>query len=170
MTRGRPRILPTVELLHPRALVYMPLKARDEVLGVLALIRTEVSFDERDVETIRELAARAAVAVDNANLYRRAEQGRERLLFLAEASALLGSTLDVETTLEQLGTLFAGRIADWCAIHLVEPSGHVTLATAAHADPLRTAEAIAEVRALPVDRMPPSSVAHVLASHAARTD
>jgi PAS domain S-box-containing protein len=131
VTHGRPTIQPTVDLLQPKSLVYMPLKARGEVLGVLALIRTTVRFDERDVETVRELAARAAVAVDNANLYREAERGRERLGFLAEASALLGSTLDVDATLEQLGSLVAGRIAERCTIHLLEPSGELRLATSA---------------------------------------
>ena len=41
VTRGRPGIAPTLELLRPRALVYMPLRARDRILGVLALIRIE---------------------------------------------------------------------------------------------------------------------------------
>ena len=37
VTRGRPGIAPTLELLRPRALVYVPLRARDRILGVLAL-------------------------------------------------------------------------------------------------------------------------------------
>ncbi len=120
VTRGRPGIQPTVDLLKPRALVYMPLRARGRTLGVLALIRTTENFSFVDVETVRELAARAAVAVDNANLYRDAELGRDRLGFLAEASALLAAELDVDSTLARLAGLVAGRHADWCAIHLAD--------------------------------------------------
>ena len=44
VTRGRPGIAPTLELLRPRALVYVPLRARDRILGVLALIRISENF------------------------------------------------------------------------------------------------------------------------------
>jgi signal transduction histidine kinase/putative methionine-R-sulfoxide reductase with GAF domain len=83
VTRGRPQIQPTVDLLKPRGLVYMPLKARDRILGVLALIRTTENFSAGDVETVRELAARAAVAVDNAHLYREAEEQAQAARVLA---------------------------------------------------------------------------------------
>ncbi len=83
VTRGRPTIGPTVELLKPRSLVYMPLIARGHTLGVLALIRTSSSFDEGDVETVRELAARVAVAVDNAQLHRASEEQAQAARVLA---------------------------------------------------------------------------------------
>jgi PAS domain S-box-containing protein len=83
VTRGRPGITPTVDLLKPRSLVYMPLIARGHTLGVLALIRTTTRFDQGDVETVRELAARVAVAVDNAQLYREAEERAQAARVLA---------------------------------------------------------------------------------------
>ena len=83
VTRGRPAIGPTVELLKPRSLVYMPLVARGHILGVLALIRTRARFETADVETVRELAARVAVAVDNAQLYRAAEERAQAARVLA---------------------------------------------------------------------------------------
>ncbi|MGW8848557.1 SpoIIE family protein phosphatase [Streptomyces xiamenensis] len=50
-----------------------PLIARGEVLGTLTLMRTTGSraFDEEDRELAGELAARAAISVDNARLYTR---------------------------------------------------------------------------------------------------
>src|SRR6478609_1613736 len=116
--RGRPAAVPTLELFRPRALVYVPLRARDRILGVLALIRISENFTTGDVETVRELAARAAVAVDNANLYSEAERGRDRLGFLAMASALLGADLDERSALERLGALVVDEYADRCAFHL----------------------------------------------------
>ncbi len=147
VTRGRPGIQRTVDLLRPKSLVYMPLKARGHVLGVLALIRTVERFHERDVETVRELAARAAVAVDNAHLFRDAELTRDRLGFLAEASARLGASLDVDSALGELSSSVAGRHADWCAIHLAEEDGR-RLVSVAHRDPERSALARAAIAEL----------------------
>src|SRR5207244_1663394 len=56
-----------------------------------------------------------------------------------EAGALLGSSLDVEKTLEQFGALVAGRIADWCSIHLVAEATGVRLVSLAHRDEAHTA-------------------------------
>ncbi|MFB6274977.1 MAG: ATP-binding protein [Halothece sp.] len=46
-----------------------------------------------------------------------------RSRFLAEASQLLSSSLDYRTTLENLASLAVPRLADWCAIDIVEPEG-----------------------------------------------
>src|SRR3954451_12104561 len=171
-TGGRRGIGPTVDLLKPRALVYMPLRARERVLGVLALIRTRENFDASDVETVRELAARAAVAVDNANLYRDAERGRDRLGFLAMASGLLGAELDEGSALERLGALVVERHADWCAFHLAgeEATNVVSVAHAAPGDAPWEEEArarlagaarraIATASAQLVSRLPPAETA-----------
>lgn len=46
-----------------------------------------------------------------------------RTRFLAEASQLLSASLDYRTTLENLARLAVPRLADWCAIDVVEPEG-----------------------------------------------
>ena len=46
-----------------------------------------------------------------------------RSQFLAEASQLLSTSLDYRTTLENLARLAVPRLADWCAIDVVEPEG-----------------------------------------------
>ncbi|HYR27489.1 MAG TPA: ATP-binding protein, partial [Thermoanaerobaculia bacterium] len=61
---------------------------------------------------------------------------QERMQFLAEASTLLGSSLDYETTLKTLAQLAVPAIADWCAVDIVNDEGgpHRRLAVA-HKDP-----------------------------------
>ena len=61
----------------------------------------------------------------------------ERLRFLAEASALLASTLDVEEILAHLAQLAVPRLADWCVVYLLEGEELRQLALA-HADPEKT--------------------------------
>ncbi|HEY6961547.1 MAG TPA: GAF domain-containing protein [Gaiellaceae bacterium] len=117
----RPAYLHALLRLQLRATIIVPLVARERTIGTLSFVSTDPgrAYLDEDLALTQELAARAAVAVDNARLYRSAQRRRDRLAFLAEASALLGSSLDVERTLEQLGELVAGRIAEWCSIHLV---------------------------------------------------
>lgn len=64
---------------------------------------------------------------------------RQRLAFLAEASAVLGRSLDVETTLQQLADLTVPRLADWCLIDLVDDGGTCRPAALSHTDPDRAA-------------------------------
>ncbi|MFN2416490.1 MAG: ATP-binding protein, partial [Pyrinomonadaceae bacterium] len=63
--------------------------------------------------------------------------GEERLRFIAEASRVLGSSLDYETTLEGLARLAVGELADYCVIDLVDDDGRARRVAAAHADPAR---------------------------------
>ncbi|MGW0373577.1 SpoIIE family protein phosphatase [Streptomyces coeruleorubidus] len=64
----------------------VPLMARGKVLGTLTLYRTvdERAFDDRDQVLASELAARAAICIDNARLY-----GRERGTALTLQRSLL---------------------------------------------------------------------------------
>jgi PAS domain S-box-containing protein len=67
----------------------VPLVARGKVLGTLTLYRTvdERAFDDRDQVLASELAARAAICIDNARLY-----GRERGTALTLQRSLLPTT------------------------------------------------------------------------------
>jgi serine phosphatase RsbU (regulator of sigma subunit)/PAS domain-containing protein len=55
--------------------------------------------------------------------------------FLAEALAVLSESLDVEVILERLAHQIVPTLADWCAIHLVDPDGVAQPIAVAHADP-----------------------------------
>jgi len=61
----------------------------------------------------------------------------EQERFLAEASALLVTSLDFQATLENLACLVVPQLADWCAIHVVGEDGSLRPVTLAHTDPLK---------------------------------
>jgi len=67
----------------------------------------------------------------------RAEAGQR---FLARASALLDSALDVRMTLQNLARVCVPHIADMAMVDLIEPDGSATRAAVAHADPARESE------------------------------
>ncbi|MFC7262718.1 SpoIIE family protein phosphatase [Streptomyces lutosisoli] len=76
----------TLRLAGVHSYLAVPLMARGEVLGTLSLYRTinSRSFEEQDRILASELAARAAICVDNARLY-----GRERTAALTLQRSLL---------------------------------------------------------------------------------
>ena len=72
-----------------RCLVSVPLESRGTTFGVITFLGTErrTCFEETDVALARELARRAALAVDNARLYRNAQEAnRAKDEFLANLS------------------------------------------------------------------------------------
>ena len=64
--------------LQLRSVIIVPLVARDRIFGALTLVAAESGrrFTADDVEVAESLARRAALAVDNARLYREAERAR----------------------------------------------------------------------------------------------
>jgi signal transduction histidine kinase len=162
----RPAYLDMLLKLDLTSTVIVPLVARDRILGALTFVSVESGrrYGAADLRSAQELAARAAVAVDNAHLYRDAERRRDRLAFLAEASELLGSSLDVQQTLQRLANLLAGKLADWVAIHLAHDERQSPFVAVAERDAGKSTATQAEVEALRPDRRPPSTVAQVLAT------
>jgi PAS domain S-box-containing protein len=85
-----------LELLRPRSVMMVPLIARGRTLGVLSVVSQEPSrrYTERDLELLEDLAGRAALAVDNARLFQRAEQAvKARDEFVAIATHELRTPL-----------------------------------------------------------------------------
>jgi PAS domain S-box-containing protein len=64
-----------------RSALVVPLVARRETLGALTLVQAESGrrFDEHDRRLVRELASRAATAIDNARLLRDLREQRDRV-------------------------------------------------------------------------------------------
>ena len=57
--------------------------------------------------------------------------------FLSEASAVLASSLDYQTTLEQVAQLTVPELADWCTVHIIEEDGSIDQIAVAHTDPAK---------------------------------
>ncbi|HEY5296115.1 MAG TPA: GAF domain-containing protein [Gaiellaceae bacterium] len=153
------------------SVVSVPLIVADSVFGVIHVgSEAYAQFTEEDARLLGLIADRIALAIDQAALAdaERAAQERLRVLadqlaFLAEASALLGVSLDVDATLAQLGALVAGRIADWCTIHLADDGG-ARLVAVAHPDPARAAAAREVLSALQPPPRATDGVGHVIAT------
>lgn len=63
-----------------------------------------------------------------------AEAAEGRSAFLAEASAVLASSLDYETTLKRVAKLAVPRIADWCVVDMLSESRDLQPLAVSHVD------------------------------------
>ena len=68
---------------------------------------------------------------------RRAEAAREQVAFLAEVSEVLASSLDYRSTLSAAARLAVPRLADWCAVDVMDADGRLHRLAIAHADPAK---------------------------------
>ncbi|MBC3841812.1 hypothetical protein GXW82_21055 [Streptacidiphilus sp. 4-A2] len=113
-----------------------PLVARDSVLGLVVYSRRSDrdAFDWEDITLGDQLAARAAAAIENAQLYLRehktlvarqqalgeAQAAQERLALLNEASTRIGSTLDLTQTGLELAQVATPGLADTVVVEVLE--------------------------------------------------
>src|SRR4051812_45815262 len=90
---AHPEQIEIIRSLGMTSAMVVPLRARERVLGALTLIATEgrPAYGAEDLAFAEQIAARAAIAVDNARLYRDA---REQERSSAEARALLDTLID----------------------------------------------------------------------------
>jgi PAS domain S-box-containing protein len=90
----------------------------------------------------RDVTDRARLANDNVELLAEAQRARaeaeahqQRLAFLAEASALLASSLDEQTTLAHVVQLAVPLLADLCVVHLLDTQQQLMQTCVHHQDP-----------------------------------
>jgi PAS domain S-box-containing protein len=146
-----------------RSMMALPLRYGERVVGTLVFYYREPRrFGETEKSTASLLANIAAAAIGTADLYQAQRRLAEDQRFVAEASELLASSLDYETTLANLATLAVPRFADWCAIDMVGEDGSIERLTVAHVDPekVRWAHQLAEQ--YPPDPHAPSGVPSVI--------
>jgi PAS domain S-box-containing protein len=136
----------------------VPLVARGRTLGAISFVfgHSGRHYSDEDLRLADDLARRAGLAMENARLFEaeqrerhaaeaavraerearnEAEGARERLTFLAEASAALSSSLDHARTLAKVARLAVPRLADWCSVDVLEEDGTIHQLAVAHVDP-----------------------------------
>jgi two-component system, cell cycle sensor histidine kinase and response regulator CckA len=142
----------------------LPLLTSTRPLGVLELeFSHRRRFGREDRIYMLALAGQGARALERSLLYeaeraarRNAEEAGERLAFLAQASEVLGSSLDYKSTLATVARLAVPRLADWCAVDVMD-EGRLRRLAIAHTDPARVNEVWEMSRRyaeLPVDPVP----------------
>jgi PAS domain S-box-containing protein len=78
-------------------------------------------------------------------------RNQERERFLARASEVLASSLDVEQTIQAVADLAVPQIADWCVVQMADEEGLPQRIAVAHSDPAKVALAIRLQEEYPTD-------------------
>jgi serine phosphatase RsbU (regulator of sigma subunit) len=155
-----------------KAFISLQLAVRERVIGALGFsFENERDFTAGDITLLESLAQQCAQALERVRLYnneraarRAAEEAQQRLAFLAEASRVLGSSLDYSYTLAKVARLAVPRLADWCSIDIVEDDGSTRQLVIEHVDPSKV-ELSAELRRrFPADPESEYGVPHVVAT------
>lgn len=115
-----------------RALLVVPMFSRGQLTGFLGFDDTwrPRQWPSEDTRLLRT-AAETLVA------YEERKRAIEALSFLAEASRLLGGSLDYEATLQSVARLCVPTLADWCVVSIAASDGMPRQVAYAHADPAR---------------------------------
>ncbi len=116
----------------------------------------------QDVTEQREAVAHDLALAREQAARLRAEEERERTAFLSEAGRVLSSSLDYHTTLNNFAHLAVPRIADWCAIDVLDEEGEARRVVIAHPDPAKEELAREMERRYPSDPEAPTGVPEVL--------
>ncbi len=82
--------------------------------------------------------------------------------FLSEVGASLSSSLDYRTTLTRMARLAVPRLADWCAVDVLEEDGSLDRVAVVHEDPEKVTLAYELERRYPTDPEAPYGVPQVL--------
>jgi len=122
-----------------RVMVCVPLATGDRRLGSLALsFPADHTVDHAELGLLTTIANQCVLALDRATLLAAERDARTRAAFLADATAVLASSLEPPETLQHLVALVVPALSDWAVVYLVDAHGAVEAATAAHRDPALT--------------------------------
>ncbi|MBX6364981.1 MAG: PAS domain S-box protein [Gemmatimonadetes bacterium] len=103
-----PEHLDLMRRLAPRSVLVVPLIARGRAVGAVQFITLEDGsardYRPEDIPLAEALAGRAAIAIENAGLYREAEQRAREERALREAVGAVGAALTTEEMIRRLAT------------------------------------------------------------------
>jgi signal transduction histidine kinase len=129
-----------------------PIRVAEQVSCVMAFYNREIVQPDDDLLQMFEALGRqvgdfikrtrAEEERDKLLIYERvarseAENNAEKIAFLAEASTVLASSLDYQTNLMSVAKLAVKRLADWCAVDVVDDDHGFHRVALVHRDPSR---------------------------------
>ncbi len=129
--------------------------ASDGSLEAVVAFGVDVSERKRAAEGAHRLAVEQAARAE-------AEIAENRAALLAEASRVLGSSLDCETTLASVAGLVVPTFGDWCAVDMLAEDGTQRRIAVRHRDPEKVRWAEELHRRYPPDPAAPHGVQAVL--------
>jgi diguanylate cyclase (GGDEF)-like protein len=122
---NRTRLIPQriVKALGIKSLAIYPMVARDQVVGIMAVVSVKkyLRFPEEEIETMTAIARQAAVLIDNARLFEQEQKQRQRAEALLQIVGATSSSLSLKKVLIKLcQSVVDFSVGDRCSFFLVE--------------------------------------------------
>jgi diguanylate cyclase (GGDEF)-like protein/PAS domain S-box-containing protein len=142
-------------LLGSKTFLGLPLLAMGKVVGGVFASTTREELGEKDKETFMTFANQAAIAIENARLFKDVQQRAQELADLSEASQTITSSLDLKDVLAKIVSL-AGKVVDSAAtsVMLVKEDGSLGLSI----------EDLQDIPSLPHRARPEGMTRHIIAT------
>lgn len=129
-------VIDAFAVLGFRSAVFVPLLHHGSTIGVMQMVRSQldtVPYDDRDVPAFADLAAAAATAIVNAQIFDALLDSERHLAVVSRASDELARSLSLNETYGTFARIVVPELADWASITVRDPGGLRTVA-AMHAD------------------------------------
>ncbi len=110
------RVLRTLRI---HSLMVVPLAATDGMIyGAMTMVSSESGrkYDHSDLTVAKAVAGRAAMAIQNANVFESQKRAAEQLRLSGRVNAMLFESADPWQTMERVAEIVATEIADACAV------------------------------------------------------
>jgi serine phosphatase RsbU (regulator of sigma subunit) len=147
--------------LTERSLHLLSLHRDGRTYGLLALTFPPDTFTAAEDGFLHSLAGALTSAVVRAEELQDQDAATQRTALLAEASMTLSRSLDLDTTVAEVGRLLVPRFADWCSLQLLRDGQLETLAVQ-HRDPETTEWARSVTSAFPTRMDAPTGAPNVV--------
>jgi PAS domain S-box-containing protein len=130
------RELEWLRALGIQSAIAVPLTVRGKTIGALQLLSMDPShhFTCKDLEFTEEIARRAALAIDNAQLFRTVNETGRIERFLADAAMTLSGSLERDEVLRRVASLAVPTFADFTLAFVNDDRGGIQYIASAHRD------------------------------------
>jgi PAS domain S-box-containing protein len=118
-----------------RSLVVAPLIVEGQLVGSMtAAAAVPNGFTDDQAAELQRFADTVGIAADRARLQASERERRGWLSYIADAGDLLAGSLDQDMTMAITGQIVVPRLAQWCAIHLLDERGKPVVQQVWHED------------------------------------